>query len=131
MERLMEMKRSGADDPEFGKVPTGRVLPARRGTGDDEPASSLPRRSPQVATDNEVFVPPFLGARVVKGIGLDDIAAYVNETALFRNQWQFRPEGGRATTRSRHESDQCCACSSLRRRRLACSCLRSSTASSP
>ena len=23
---------------------------------------------------------------------LDDIAAYVNETALFRNQWQFRPE---------------------------------------
>ncbi len=41
-----------------------------------------------------MFVPPFLGARVVKGIGLDDIAAYVNETALFRNQWQFRPESG-------------------------------------
>jgi 5-methyltetrahydrofolate--homocysteine methyltransferase len=93
MERLMEIKRSGADDPEFGRVPTGRVLPARRGTG-DEPASSVPRRSPQVATDNEVFVPPFLGARVVKGIGLDDIAGYVNETALFRNQWQFRPESG-------------------------------------
>ena len=33
-------------------------------------------------------------ARVVKGISLDDIAAYVNETALFRNQWQFRPESG-------------------------------------
>ena len=94
MERLMEIKRSGADDPEFGRVPTGRVLPARSGTAGDEPASSPPRRSPQVATDNEVFVPPFLGARVVKGIGLDDIAAYVNETALFRNQWQFRPESG-------------------------------------
>ena len=25
-------------------------------------------------------------------IPLDDIAAYVNETALFRNQWQFRPD---------------------------------------
>jgi 5-methyltetrahydrofolate--homocysteine methyltransferase len=25
---------------------------------------------------------------------LDDIADYVNETALYRNQWQFRPEGG-------------------------------------
>ena len=29
---------------------------------------------------------------MVKGIALDDIAAYINETALFRNQWQFRPE---------------------------------------
>jgi 5-methyltetrahydrofolate--homocysteine methyltransferase len=30
----------------------------------------------------------------VKGIGLDEIAAFVNETALYRNQWQFRPEAG-------------------------------------
>ena len=44
--------------------------------------------------DNPVFRPPFIGSRVVKGLSLDDIAAYVNETALFRNQWQFRPEGG-------------------------------------
>jgi 5-methyltetrahydrofolate--homocysteine methyltransferase len=47
-----------------------------------------------VVTDNTVFEPPFLGSQVVKGIPLDDIAAYVNETALFRNQWQFRPEAG-------------------------------------
>ena len=93
MERLMELKRTGAEDPDFGRVPTGRVLPAKRGSGDDT-APALPRRSPQVVTDNELFVPPFLGARVVKGISLDDIAAYVNETALFRNQWQFRPESG-------------------------------------
>jgi 5-methyltetrahydrofolate--homocysteine methyltransferase len=39
-----------------------------------------------------VFAPPFVGSKVVKGIPLDDIAAYINETALFRNQWQFRPE---------------------------------------
>ena len=38
------------------------------------------------------FEPPFLGARVAKGISIDDIASYLNETALFRNQWQFRPE---------------------------------------
>jgi 5-methyltetrahydrofolate--homocysteine methyltransferase len=31
---------------------------------------------------------------VVKGISLDEIAAYLNETALFRNQWHFRPESG-------------------------------------
>ncbi len=47
-----------------------------------------------MATDNEVFTPPFLGSKIIKGVALDDIAAYVNETALFRNQWQFRPEGG-------------------------------------
>ena len=45
-----------------------------------------------MVTDNEVFAPPFVGAEIVKGVALDDIAAYVNETALFRNQWQFRPE---------------------------------------
>ncbi len=94
MERLMELKRTGAEDPDFGRVPTGRVLPAKRGSGDDDTAPPLPRRSPQVVADNELFVPPFLGSRVVKGISLDDIAAYVNETALFRNQWQFRPESG-------------------------------------
>ncbi|MDQ6726698.1 MAG: methionine synthase, partial [Actinomycetota bacterium] len=47
-----------------------------------------------VETDNTVFVPPFLGSRVVKGIALDEIVGYVNETALFRNQWQYRPEKG-------------------------------------
>jgi 5-methyltetrahydrofolate--homocysteine methyltransferase len=45
-----------------------------------------------VALDNTVFKPPFLGSRVVKGISIDAIAAYVNETALFRNQWMYRPE---------------------------------------
>jgi 5-methyltetrahydrofolate--homocysteine methyltransferase len=53
----------------------------------------VPARS-DVAVDVPVFTPPFLGARVAKGIALDEIAAYINETALFRNQWQFRPEKG-------------------------------------
>jgi 5-methyltetrahydrofolate--homocysteine methyltransferase len=95
MEKLMELKRSGADDPDFGRVPTGRVLPERaseRAATVD--VATLPARSPEAVTDNPVFVPPFLGSQVVKGIPLDDIAAYVNETALFRNQWQYRPESG-------------------------------------
>jgi 5-methyltetrahydrofolate--homocysteine methyltransferase len=45
-----------------------------------------------VATDVEIFTPPFLGSRVGKGTSLDEIATYINETALFRNQWQFRPD---------------------------------------
>jgi 5-methyltetrahydrofolate--homocysteine methyltransferase len=90
MDRLMTMKRSGDWDEAFGRELGGRRLPARRRDQVDRDAV-VPERS-DVAADVEVFTPPFLGSRVAKGISLDDIAGYVNETALFRNQWQFRPE---------------------------------------
>ncbi|MGH9042002.1 MAG: methionine synthase [Acidimicrobiia bacterium] len=94
MEKLMEGKRTGELDPDFGRAPGGRQLPPRKSQREDaEPAEEAPARS-AVATDNKVFVPPFVGSRVSKGISIDDIAGYLNETALFRNQWQFRPEGG-------------------------------------
>lgn len=51
-----------------------------------------PRRSPDVAADVSVPYPPFLGSRIVKGIELDEIARYLNRTALLRNQWQLRPD---------------------------------------
>ena len=94
MDRLMTMKRSGDWDPDFGRVASGRTLPERSNRSATSAPSDLPTRSPDVVTDNPVFAPPFLGTRVVKGLSLDDIAAYVNETALFRNQWAFRPEAG-------------------------------------
>jgi 5-methyltetrahydrofolate--homocysteine methyltransferase len=92
LDKLMEMKRSGADDPEFGRIPTGRSLAERRAP--KETPTNLPRRSPDVVVDNPIFTPPFIGSRVVKGISLDEIAEYINETALFRNQWQYRPLDG-------------------------------------
>ncbi len=92
LDKLMEMKRSGADDPEFGRIPTGRSLAERRAPR--ETPTNLPRRSPDVVVDNPIFTPPFIGSRVVKGISLDEIAEYINETALFRNQWQYRPLDG-------------------------------------
>ncbi len=55
---------------------------------------SVPDRAPSVVSDNHVFKPPFIGSRVVKGIAIDDIVPFINRTALFRNQWQFRPEPG-------------------------------------
>jgi 5-methyltetrahydrofolate--homocysteine methyltransferase len=67
------------------RVPREAAAPA--------PQAAVPARAPSVM-DVEVPAPPFLGRRVVKGISLDEIAGFVNETALFRNQWQFRPEGG-------------------------------------
>ncbi|MEK6334428.1 MAG: methionine synthase [Acidobacteriota bacterium] len=34
--------------------------------------------------------PPFFGSRVVNDIPLEQVFAYVNETALFKGQWQFK-----------------------------------------
>jgi 5-methyltetrahydrofolate--homocysteine methyltransferase len=99
MDRLGAIKRGTEDDdPAWGRVPSDSRVPSRASLGlaekGDEPPADLPARSPDVVSDNEVFVPPFLGSRVVKGLPIDEIAGYLNETALFRNQWQFRPEGG-------------------------------------
>jgi 5-methyltetrahydrofolate--homocysteine methyltransferase len=100
MDTLMEGKRTGTLDPEFGRAIGGRKLPPRKSELDAaaEPVV-VPARS-DVAADAKVFDPPFLGARVAKGISLDEIAGYINETALFRNQWQFRP------TKDSGESDE-------------------------
>ncbi len=89
LDKLMEMKKSGVEDPDFGRVPLGRVV-----VKEEKEAVELPPRSPAVETDNPVFVPPFLGSRVVKGVALDELVGYINETALFRNQWQYRPNKG-------------------------------------
>ena len=95
LDRLMEIKRSGVDDPSFGTELSGRKLPPRRSQQMKEiDPATLPARSPEVGMDNELFMPPFLGTRVAKGIPLDDIVSYINETALFRNQWGYRPEAG-------------------------------------
>jgi 5-methyltetrahydrofolate--homocysteine methyltransferase len=94
MDRLMELKRTGQDDPDFGRALGGRNLPSRRTERAGVALAEAPTHSPEVAEDNPVFVPPFLGTRVAKGIPLDDIATYLNKTSLFRNQWGYRPEGG-------------------------------------
>ena len=83
--------RQARRDPRPGlRTGPGRPRPprpraGRGGAGTAAPAPTSRRTSP-------IFAPPFLGDRVAKGIALDEIAGYLNETALFRNQWQFRPE---------------------------------------
>jgi 5-methyltetrahydrofolate--homocysteine methyltransferase len=91
MDTLMRGKREGSLDPSFGREQGGLRLPRKS----ERPleAVDVPARS-DVATDVPVFTPPFVGSRVAKGVSLDEIAGFVNETALFRNQWQFRPESG-------------------------------------
>ena len=44
----------------------------------------------KVSTEVPIPEPPFYGSRVVEDIKLDDMFAFINETALFKGQWQFK-----------------------------------------
>src|SRR4029077_11104270 len=52
MDRLMEIKKSGADDPEFGREITGRSI-ARKRQDEAADATDVPPRSPEVEIDNQ------------------------------------------------------------------------------
>lgn len=77
-----------------GSLPVApkRFIPkVDRATPEHGPA---PDRSPDISADSPIPRPPFFGSRVAKGLELDEIARYLNTTALLRNQWQYRPENG-------------------------------------
>jgi 5-methyltetrahydrofolate--homocysteine methyltransferase len=106
MDRLVQLKRTGEEDPDFGRIPQGRegarpraALAATASRPLSATGPDRPTRAPSVATDNPLFTPPFVGSRMERGLLLDDIAAYLNETSLFRAQWGYRPD------KSRGESD--------------------------
>jgi 5-methyltetrahydrofolate--homocysteine methyltransferase len=90
MDAFMAVKRgeAGAQLPAIRerRVRTGARLIVT------EPAA-MPQRS-DVATDNPVPTPPFLGDRVVKGIPLADYAAFLDERATFMGQWGLKPSRG-------------------------------------
>ena len=92
--RQAHRRRSTPTSAARSAAATSRAAPRSDAPADDEPVAT----DSDVATDVPVFTPPFLGSRVAKGISLDDIAGYINETALFRNQWQFRPDKTRSET---------------------------------
>ncbi|MFN2500161.1 MAG: vitamin B12 dependent-methionine synthase activation domain-containing protein, partial [Pyrinomonadaceae bacterium] len=50
------------------------------------------RHTTRSAIRTDVLIPqaPFYGSRVVDNIDLDDVFSFVNETALFKGQWQFK-----------------------------------------
>ena len=84
---------SGEQGPQPARL-AGRPLPepsVATAPGED---ALVPERAPTVDPDNPVYEPPFLGARIVRSVPVDAVAEYINETALFRNQWQYRPETG-------------------------------------
>ena len=98
LDRLGELRRGGGDDPSFGReISERKVFRRIRGEVTEIP-EGLPERSPNVAEDSPLFPPPFLGSRVAKGMSVDEISQFINLTALFRNQWGFRPENGENDT---------------------------------
>jgi 5-methyltetrahydrofolate--homocysteine methyltransferase len=60
-----------------------------RGTTKIEGDTTHTKRS-DVSIDVPIPTAPFYGSRVVDDIALDDVFAFVNETALFKGQWQFK-----------------------------------------
>ena len=51
---------------------------------------TAPVRSSAVRADVESPKPPFWGVRVKKDYDLREVFGYINETALFKNQWQLK-----------------------------------------
>jgi 5-methyltetrahydrofolate--homocysteine methyltransferase len=95
MDAVMAVKRGdeGAALPERRQ----RRVRAKRGGVAAEGAPVLPARS-DVATDNDVPAPPFWGTRVVKGLHMSEIVAYLDERATFMGQWGLKPLKGSGQT---------------------------------
>jgi 5-methyltetrahydrofolate--homocysteine methyltransferase len=105
MDQLREERQKGIrPDKEAPRAP--RVpRTAARGPSPAPPSTSEVARS-DVRLDVPVPTPPFLGeSRIVKGIPVREIAAYLNESALFRGQWQLRPSGGKEGWRQLLETE--------------------------
>ncbi len=57
---------------------------------DEESGPVFAERSAVVSDAPNIPVPPFWGVRVKKDFDLRDLFPYINDTALFKNQWQLK-----------------------------------------
>src|SRR5579862_9461166 len=63
---------------------------AKAAAVDEETGPVFAERSPVVTDAPNIPVPPFWGVRVRKDYDLHEVFQYINETALFKNQWQLK-----------------------------------------
>ena len=105
MDQLRSEREQGIQDIKE-PVRAPRVATTKpRGPAPVPPGTDELARS-DVATDVPVPTAPFLHeARVVKGIPVRDLVPYLNESALFRGQWQLRPTGGKEAWRHTLETE--------------------------
>jgi len=57
---------------------------------DEETGPVFAERSPVVSDAPNIPTPPFWGVRVKKDYDLREVFPYINDTALFKNQWQLK-----------------------------------------
>ncbi|MFB7585859.1 methionine synthase [Streptomyces sp. NPDC056169] len=90
MDALMGVKRGvpGAVLPPLKQ----RRVPKRETQVAPEVREPEPAGRSDVATDNPVPEPPFLGTRVVRDIPLAEYAPWLDETALFKGQWGLKDD---------------------------------------
>ena len=60
------------------------------GESDVSPGARSHATRSDVKRDAPVPAPPFWGSRVIERVDLDEIYPFINTTALFRGQWQFK-----------------------------------------
>jgi 5-methyltetrahydrofolate--homocysteine methyltransferase len=63
---------------------------AKAAAVDEETGPVFAERSPVVTDAPNIPTPPFWGVRVKKDYDLRELFNYINETALFKNQWQLK-----------------------------------------
>ena len=80
------------DGRRSARLQDGRTVKeyAKAAAVDEETGPVFAERSPVVTDAPRIPEPPFWGVRVRKDYDLREIFDYVNDTALFKNQWQLK-----------------------------------------
>src|SRR5208337_3740366 len=88
---VMEDLASG-DGKRESRLKDGRTVKdyAKAAAVDEEIGPVFSERSPVVTDAPNIPEPPFWGVRVVKDYDLRELFHYINDTALFKNQWQLK-----------------------------------------
>src|SRR5260370_11766913 len=80
------------DGKREARLKDGRTVKeyAKAAAVDEETGPVFSERSAVVTDAPNIPEPPFWGVRVVKNYDLREIFNYINDTALFKNQWQLK-----------------------------------------
>ncbi|HEY0797330.1 MAG TPA: methionine synthase, partial [Acidisarcina sp.] len=91
---VMSDLAAGDGDAREKRLTEGRTVKVYAKGVTNEPAPVLgatsTTRSAIVQDVAEIPAVPFFGPRVKKDFNLDEVFSYINETALFKNQWQLK-----------------------------------------
>jgi 5-methyltetrahydrofolate--homocysteine methyltransferase len=81
-----------ADGKRKARLEEGRKVKeyAKAVAVDEESGPVFTERSPVVGDAPNIPAPPFWGIRVKKDYDLREVFQYINDTALFKNQWQLK-----------------------------------------